>query len=69
MSPWLILALVLAWHALLWTLHRAYVRHTRIEFWAVGHKLGRVSGMIGPEQTNRWLEDAGIDPKLLPKIH
>lgn len=52
--------------ALLCWAYRAQKRYWITQGWEVGHKLGRVSGMMGPERMNKWLDEQGIDPKLLP---
>lgn len=46
----------------------AQKKHWISEGWSVGHKLGRVSGMLGKDVMDKWLTDAGIDPTMLPPV-
>lgn len=54
--------------ALLCWAYRAQKRYWITQGWEVGHKLGRVSGMMGPAAMSEWLDKQGIDSKLLPPV-
>lgn len=67
MKTFLIIAGVLAYHGALFSVWRWDRRRLAERSWTVGHKLGRVSGMMGPEWVKGQLDAAGIDPSIMPR--
>lgn len=68
MYVWLIIAAVILWHLALWGFHRIIVLNRVEQAWTVGHKLGRVSGMMGPKGVSDMLDKYGIKISDLPPL-
>lgn len=69
MNAFLITVPALLVLALLCWAYRVQKRYWITQGWEVGHKLGRVSGMMSPAEMNKWLDEQGIDSKLLPPVN
>lgn len=58
----------ICWHVGLIKIFRIILTVRMAQAWQVGHKLGRISGMMSPDQMKKWLADQGIDADMLPPL-
>lgn len=66
---WTILGLAfVVWHIALYIHHRSSVLDATEKAWTLGHKLGRVSGMMGPLRVSDMLDKYGIRLSDLPPL-
>lgn len=56
------------WHGTLYLVHR-YTMLRKVEMaWTVGHKLGKVAGMMSPQWVDEQLRASGIKLSDLPPV-